>query len=142
MIMKKYLISLMTIMMVALASISFASCSSDDGDDGSAPIPQGLIGTWYKASGASKYTISVTFNADGSGYGRATHNRILSITSWVFTYKYKSNGDVVCDATETWVSEDGDDTFKRDMTFHYNNGKLTGIDSSNGNLTGCTFEKN
>ena len=142
--MKKQLLGWMTIVLMAFVCVTFTGCGDDDDDGGSASIPSGLIGTWYKTSGtgvSNKWSINVTFNADGTGSGRASHNNITSIHTWGFTYKYKSNGDVVVDATEVSVDEDGSDTFKRAMTFHYNGTYLTGIDSNNGNWTGCTFEK-
>lgn len=146
---KKSFLSMMAMVMMAfVVCIGFAACGDDDenvgGGSSSSSIPSGLIGTWYKTSGtgvSNKWSIRITFNADGTGTGQASHNNIVSIHTWVFTYQYKSNGDVVVDATETSVDEEETNTFKRKMTFHYNGKTLTGIDSGNGNWEGCTFEK-
>ena len=73
--MKKNLFQLMTILTVAILSVSFVSCSDDDENTDSVPIPSNLIGTWYKTSGATKHSMSFTFNEDGTGSGNSSHNK-------------------------------------------------------------------
>ena len=69
--MKKYLISLITIMMVALVSMSFVSCSDGDDDNGSSN--SSIVGTWkydFSEEEDGEFYVGYqlfTFNADGTG---------------------------------------------------------------------------
>ena len=139
---KRFLWSLLSFMMVAMLNVGLSSCGSDDdGKGGGANIPAGLVGTWYKTSGASKYSMDFTFNSDGSGSGYVSNDRIVSFSNFVFTYSYKSNGDVICNYTRVMVDEDGEQTVTGMMTFNYNNGKLTFVDTPNNSWAGCVFSK-
>lgn len=138
---KEFLWSLLSIIMVATISLGLSSCGSDDEDDDYASVPSGLIGTWYKVSGAEKYSMNFTFNSDGTGTGDESHNKIISYSSFVFTYKYKSNGDVVCDYTRVMVDEDGEQTGHGTMIFNYNGSKLIFTKTPNSSWVGCEFSK-
>ena len=73
--MKKYLISLLTIMMVALVSMSFVSCSDDDDDNGgsNSSSDSSIVGTWkydFSEEEDGEFYVGYqlfTFNADGTG---------------------------------------------------------------------------
>ncbi len=138
---KKFYYILMTLL-VAMLSIGFVACDKDD--DESAPIPSNLIGTWYKVSGAYKYSLNFTFYSDGTGEGyasRANNSGIASYSSFWFTYKYKSNGDIVCDYSRAMVDSNGEDTAKGTMIFNYSGSKLTLNSAPNISWEGSEFSK-
>jgi len=140
--MKKNLFQLMAILTVVMLSVGFVSCSDDDENTDSIPIPSNLIGTWYKTSGATKHSMSFTFNEDGTGSGNASHNKIIWIDTWAFKYKCKQNGDIICDAITTHVDEDGESSGSRTLIFNYNGNTLTVVDLNNReDWKGAVFEK-
>ncbi len=138
---KYYFYNMLTILMVALTSFSFASCGGDDDDDDDVPVPSGLIGTWYKVSGAERYNLRFTFNADGTGDGYKETKNIYMVTYFVYNYKYKSNGDVICDYSHVSVDENGEEKGTGTMMFNYSGGKLTMTKATNLAWIGCVFSK-
>ena len=137
--MKSKIYSLMAIVMMACLCVSFVSCGDDDDDTTTAP--KELFGSWYKTSGADKYSMSFTFDSDGTGYGNVSHNKIISYSAFTFTYKYKANGDVVCDYIREMVDEESEQTGSGSMTFNYNAGKLTFTKAPNSSWEGAVFSK-
>lgn len=82
--MKKYLLSLMTIMMVAIVIVSLVSCGGDDDDEPSTPTIS-VVGTWIIADDEGGYT----FNADGTGKGFEFESSYSDITDeWPIHYSY------------------------------------------------------
>lgn len=138
--MKRFLWSLLTFIMVAMLNVGLSSCGDDDEGD-SANVPSELIGTWYKISGPSKYSMNFTFNSDGTGKGDVSHNNIISYSSFVFTYSYKNNGDVICNYTRVMVDEESEQTGTGTMVFNYKNNKLTLSKAPNSSWEGCEFSK-
>ena len=138
---KDFLWNVLAIVMVTMLSVGLSSCSRDDDEGSSANIPTGLLGTWYKTSGASKYSMNFTFNSDGTGKGDVSHNNIISYSSFSFTYRYKSNGDVTCDYTRVMVDEESEQTGTGTMVFNYSNGKLTLVQAPNSSWEGGEFSK-
>lgn len=137
---KFYYFGVFVIMMMATIFISCGS-SDDDDDDKYASVPSELIGTWHKVSGADKYNLAFTFNSDGTGKGDKSHTRIYSIATYIYTYKYKSNGDIICDYTCVMVDEDGEQKGQGTMIFHYSDNKLTFTKAPNTSWVGCEFSK-
>ncbi len=140
--------SFVAIIMVTMLSVGLSSCKkSEDGDNGGndggniTNAPAGLIGTWYKTSGASKYSLNFTFKSNGTGEGKVEHNNIISYSTFAFTYTYKSNGDVTCKYTRIAIDEDGEQTGSGTMTFNYSNNKLTFTDAPNTSWIGAVFTK-
>ena len=140
---KKYFLwSILPLVAVVMFSICLMSCSSDDDDnDDYVSVPSDLIGTWHKTSGADKYNLTFTFNSDGTGIGDKSHKKIYSLATYSYTYKYKSNGDVVCDYTCVTVDEDGEQKGQGTMIFNYSDGKLTFTKAPNSSWVGCEFSK-
>ena len=138
---KDFFWSLLFMVIAGMLSTGLSSCSSDDDEEGSASIPPELIGTWYKSSGAGKYSMNFTFNSDGTGNGYVSHNNIISYSSFAYTYRYKSNGDVTCDYTRVMVDEESEQTVTGSMLFHYSNGKLTFVEAPNFSWVDSEFTK-
>ncbi len=136
--------SLMTIVMVALVSVSLTACGDEDDEDnggnGGGSAPSELIGTWYKESGATKYSMSFTFNEGGSGTGRVSHNNIFSVSAFAFQYSYK-NGIVTCKGKRAMADEDGEQTIDTTLKFRLSSGKLTFTDAPNTAWIGAVLSK-
>ena len=130
----------LTILLMVLACGMMVSCGGG-GDDDSTSIPPGLIGQWYKSSGAGKYSMQFTFKADGTGIGTINHNSIISMNSFAFKYSYKSNGLVECEGIRVMVDENGEDEVSTKLTFQYNEKTLTLKDADNSNWFGAVFTK-
>ena len=139
--MKKNIMNWMTIMLMAVLCVGLVSCSKDDDDD-SVAIPSGLVGTWYKTSGASKYSMSFSFTSAGTGTGNVSHNNIISKSAFAFKFSYKSNGEVVCEGTRVMSDEDKTETTSANLKFRYSSGKLTFTDAPNTAWVGAVVEKN
>ena len=138
--MKKNIMSWMTIMLMAVLCVGLVSCSKDDDDD-SVAIPSGLVGTWYKTSGASKYSMSFSFTSAGTGTGNVSHNNIISKSAFAFKFSYKSNGEVVCEGTRVMSDEDKTETTSANLKFRYSSGKLTFTEAPTTAWVGAVFEK-
>ncbi|MBQ9361909.1 MAG: hypothetical protein IJT97_00640 [Bacteroidaceae bacterium] len=139
---------ILTTIFLAISLCLFTSCGKDDDDSSSssagtssASIPNGLIGSWYKAFGDSRYSMNFTFNANGTGYGTINHNKIISYNAFTFTYTYRSNGDVVCTGTRAMADENGEETVSTTLTFRYNGNSLTLSKAANSLWEGSTFTK-
>lgn len=141
--MKKNILNWMTIVLMAFVCVSFVACGDDDDDagGGTAQVPSELIGEWYKTSGANSYSMVFKFNANKTGTGLVTHNRIVSIHEMAFTYYYQSNGDVVCTGTRVMTDEDGTETVSMSLTFNYSAGHLVLKSAPNGLWEGAEFTK-
>ena len=145
--MKKIIIILTTVFLTS--SVCFFTSCSKDNDSNSSPstgtnsasIPSGLIGTWFKTSGTSRYSMNFTFNANGTGQGTINHNSIISYNAFTFTYTYRSNGDVVCTGTRVMADENGENTVPTSLTFQYNGSTLTLSKGDNSLWEGSTFSK-
>ena len=83
--MKKYLISLLTIMMVAMVGFSFVSCSDDD--------DTGIVGTWRWDDDESDYYDIITFRKDGSGTWTEYYNGKSDRED--FSYKYDQKNKIL-----------------------------------------------
>ena len=117
--MKKYLISLLTIMMVAMVGFSFVSCSDDDDDNGSSnggsnsSSNYSIVGTWRWDDDESDYYEIFTFRKDGTGtwteyedgesysepfsyqYYPSTHKLVIHAGDEVETSNVYINGDTM-----------------------------------------------
>ena len=139
---KDYLFSLLSIVMVACLCVGMSSCSSDGDDDETVSIPDGLIGTWYKISGDSHYSMNFTFNQNATGTGSVYMNKVINQNHLTFTYTYSSNGNVTCKGTRVMIDEDGENTVNANLVFNYQEGKLILATAPNSNWEGSEFSKN
>ena len=60
--MKKYFLSMMSVMMMALVCVGFSACGDDDNDGGGSGSDSGLVGVWKRVY---KKTTSYQKNNDG-----------------------------------------------------------------------------
>ena len=118
--MKKYFISMLSILTVAVLSMSFLSCSKDDSDSGGS-IPSEVYGTWSgslttSATGTVR-SMSVTFGEDHMGtftYSARVYYRVAN-------FSYSMNGSTItCKgviAGEDGVTNDFNQQFEYHTTY-------------------------
>lgn len=135
---------ILSLFVIIVSSMSFTACggSDDDGGGDTAPVPKELIGQWYNTSN-STYSMNFTFKNDGTGTGEISHNRIISFSTFAFSYTYSSNGDITCVGKRAMVDEENAETVDTRLVFHYDKStkRLTLTDGDNGNWHGAVFEK-
>lgn len=139
--MKKQLFGWMTIVLMVFACVGFVACGDkDDEEGGGDAIPSGLVGSWYKDSGAVKYSMTFTFKADGTGTGYSSHNNIYSEDAFSFTYTVKGS-TITCKGIRAHVDEDNDDTSNITLKFDYRGSTLTLTDAPQKLWIGAVFSK-
>ena len=137
------LFNLLSIIMVAVLSMGLNACGGSDDDDRSpTEVPRDIIGQWYNISNTT-YSMNFVFKNDGTGTGEISHNRIISISTFAFSYTYSSNGDITCVGKRAMVDEENAETVDTRLVFHYDKStkRLTLTDGDNGNWHGAVFEK-
>ena len=149
--MKKFFFYLTVSIVMISFTWSMASCKEEE-DEKKEGIPATLTGDWQKSTGATDWSIGITFEDTGRGFGYAHFGGDLQGKDSVMLYEWVINDydydvqtgkvRVIAEGIRKLVDEREESFLDTAMVFNYKSGKLTGIDTYlQKEWKNCSFEK-